>query len=597
MTSRAYDYIIKVSNAYSFTKGNVVIGLSSGSNGEIIERLYDPNTSTNNLKIKVSNTLHEFFVGETLISNTAVVYTINTFITYSNSATYPIGYINTYTLPANASFKSEVLVYADNVLQDSNTYVLANGNTIAFSKKYTLTSNGSYVESIYPGTNTGNLQIQVVRGNVYAASYTAPNLAYYACTVSSTITNIWPSSFNAEKNAFEQSPIVKLYSIYYPGEWYPTTANGNPTGRGLGYPWPYKFPYRYAEIIGENFADVNYSITFKGEQYVATPIQSDNFSIKSDGSINEISLTINNTDGIIAALIENSYLVGNNNSNATTAYVRGERVVNIDPRTVSSNALFNVSVTALRGSNAVLDYDSTVRLNGNWNRIKQDSRDLLGAIVEIQTIFATHLDYWPEYSLVRGALRANLVEVYTSSIYRIGDRVRSNLVPGTANVVHIDGNLIFIDVDLFGDNTLPANSYSNVAVSGTRLEILNSNADNTNVLVNTYRINRLDELTAAYAKFNLTDWTQYFKGQVPKRKFFKNSCPWIYKSVECGYPESGSGTIVGSVPTANANGYFTINNVSTSDASQDICSKTQRACTLRNNLQRFGGFINVGNDY
>ncbi len=150
---------------------------------------------------------------------------------------------------------------------------------------------------------------------------------------------------------------------------------------------------------------------------------------------------------------------------------------------------------------------------------------------------------------------------------------------------------------MFGDNTLPANSYSNVAVSGTRLEILNSNADNTNVLVNTYRINRLDELTAAYAKFNLTDWTQYFKGQVPKRKFFKNSCPWIYKSVECGYPESGSGTIVGSVPTANANGYFTINNVNTSDASQDICSKTQRACTLRNNLQRFGGFINVGNDY
>lgn len=596
MTSRAYDFIIKVSNAYFFTKGNVVYGTTSGSSAEIIERLYDPYTLTNNLKVKVSNTLHEFFVGETLQSNTAYIYTVNTFIRYTN-ANYAIGVSNTYTLPAHADFKSEVIVYADNILQDSNTYNLISNTTIMFNEKYTLSANGSYVQSVYPGTNVANVIIQVVRGNTYAASYTAPNLAYQITTASSTISSIWPSGFNAEKNSFEQSPIVKLYSIYYPGDWYPPTANGNPTLRGAGYPWPYKFPYRYAEIVGENFSDVNYSITFKGDQYIATPIESDNFSIKSDGSLNEISLTINNTDGIIAALIENPFLAGNNNSNATVAYVRGERVVNIDPRTVSNNALFNVSVTALRGSNATLDYDATIALNGNWNSIKTDSRDLLGAIVEIQTIFANHLDYWPEYSLVRGALRANAVEVYTSTIYRIGDQVRSNLVPGTANVVHIDGNLIFIDVDLFGDNTLPANSYSNVAVSGTRLEILNSNSDNTNVLVNTYRINRLDELTGAYAKFNLTDWTQYFKGQVPKRKFFKNSCPWVYKGVECGYPESGTGTIVGSVPQVTANGYFTVNNVATSDAALDICSKTQRACTLRKNLERFGGFINVGNEY
>ena len=51
-------------------------------------------------------------------------------------------------------------------------------------------------------------------------------------TAIATISSITPSAFKAEKNSFSQNPIVRLYTIYYPGEWYPPNAAGNPTGQG-----------------------------------------------------------------------------------------------------------------------------------------------------------------------------------------------------------------------------------------------------------------------------------------------------------------------------------------------------------------------------
>ena len=45
--------------------------------------------------------------------------------------------------------------------------------------------------------------------------------------------SIAPSPFIAEKNAFTQNPVVRLYEIYYPGEWYPDNQAGNPTGDGM----------------------------------------------------------------------------------------------------------------------------------------------------------------------------------------------------------------------------------------------------------------------------------------------------------------------------------------------------------------------------
>ena len=51
-------------------------------------------------------------------------------------------------------------------------------------------------------------------------------------TANSNATAIAPSPFIAEKNAFSQNPIVRLYEIYYPGEWYPPNKAGNPSGEG-----------------------------------------------------------------------------------------------------------------------------------------------------------------------------------------------------------------------------------------------------------------------------------------------------------------------------------------------------------------------------
>ena len=71
-------------------------------------------------------------------------------------------------------------------------------------------------------------------------------------------------------------------------------------------------------------------------------------------------------------------------------------------------------------------------MGGTWVEQKQDTRDLLGGVVEIKTTFANFLDFWPEYSSVQ-AISANVVEVYSTLPYRVGDNVRakSGSVEGT----------------------------------------------------------------------------------------------------------------------------------------------------------------------
>jgi phage-related protein len=397
-------------------------------------------------------------------------------------------------------------------------------------------------------------------------------------TANSTISAIFSAPYIAEKNAIEQTPLVKLYTIYYPGEWYPKNIAGNPTKTGDGYPWPYGFPIRFAEVLGENYSDFNYNVIFDSTEYKVTALQSDPISVDSAGRISETSLKISNFDGYIAQLVENSTIAGYNSSNATIATVNGETVQNIDPRTVASNVHYSSEVASARGTNAAWDYDSTISNGDTWTSFKADSRDLLEAVVEIKFTYAKFLDYWPEYSLVKNST-ANSATVFSSAPYRIGDLVTSNTNTSESTITNIQGNTLYFNNTDLGD-----------LVSNSKVWIKNPDADKNSYVEHVFTITGLQELDELSATFSLTNWLQYFKNSVPKRRFFAYTCPFQYKGSECKYPASGSGSIVGANPSLQANGFFTISNVSTGNIQQDLCAKTLTACALRRNTINFGGF-------
>ena len=120
-------------------------------------------------------------------------------------------------------------------------------------------------------------------------------------------------------------------------------------------------------------------------------------------------------------------------------------------------------------------------------------------------------------------------------------------------------------------------------------------ADSESYVEDKFKIDQLEKLSDDVATFNLISWLQYFKLVTPKRKFYKNTCQWVYKGPECQYPGPGSDPIPGSSPvlTANANP-IAANNQIAAYSSGDVCSKSLLACTLRNNQLHFGGFPGTG---
>jgi len=231
--------------------------------------------------------------------------------------------------------------------------------------------------------------VQTTLGNTEVVPFTPTFVDTQIETANSDITIIDFSKYIAAKNAFEQQPIVRLYTVYYPGEWYPANKNGNPTNDGAGFPWPVGFPFRFAEIRGDLVSDIQYNVTFGGTSYVPYPIDSSGIELDSSGKVNEVTLTVSNFDNLITQLVENPFLVGNNNANAVTATVNGELVTNIDPRTTIGDPLFEQAIVDSRGgTNLAFDYDSTAAVVGFWNAQKLDTRDLLGGIVEIKSTLA-----------------------------------------------------------------------------------------------------------------------------------------------------------------------------------------------------------------
>lgn len=465
-----------------------------------------------------------------------------------------------------------------NTLQEFSSSEVIHSNTITISG----TANGAINSDSLP------FQANVMSGNT--------------TTAIATISSISPSPFIAEKNAFTQAPLVRLYSIYYPGEWYPPNENGNPTQQGEGRAWPSAFPLRFAEIIGDTHNDLAYNVTYGGTSFMPYPVNLDSFDQGTDGRINDLSVTLFNVDNIISTLVEDPYLVGNNTSNSVVAYVNNEYVHGIDPRTVNADPIDVGSIgeeafdsltraranglaysSTVAGSygmdNASFSYADTNTVNGTWQEQKMDTRDLLGGVVEIKTTFASFLDVWPEYSLVT-EVNSNVINVTSALPYRIGDNVKSSAGSTEGTIQNIYNN-----ETIYLTNSLDAGTSVSDAIY-----VINSDADTESYHSDNFKINQLEGLNDHVATFSLVSWLQYFKMMTPRRKYYKNTCQWRYKGAECQYPGAGGLAIPGTTKLSNVN-FLAANNEIALDEVGDVCPKSFTGCSLRGNEVHFGGFI------
>ena len=590
MSSRFYDYIIQVSGN-TFYSSNSLLGSNSNAFAEIVS------VEGSNLKVKVSNAAHFFEIGEVVFSNSTPINTYSESTTYTSTGivvygnTYAIdGSTNTFSLPISADYKKEIQVYANNILVSENLYEFPSTTLgtigVDFNNIQAIvfeTANdeiATSTEAVFPQSDLDSLEIRVDRGIPSSFHFIAANTPPEQTTIEvDTVSDIFPSNYVALKNAFEQEPVVSLYTIYYPGEWYPTNNNGNPTNEGAGYPWPHPFPLRYAQVFGDDLNIPDYSIEHENNNYVAYPITRPGITLSADGSLGEVNLILDNTGYEFSALVENAKLVGNNSTSADTATVNGELVTNIDYRTNPTHVSYDAAVATARGGiNLAFDYASTTSLGDTWATILHDSRDLLGAVVEIKSMYASSLEYWPEYGVVN-SISSNIFTMSDSSPYRVGDEVKGNNNAALGTIARIANNDVIISqASLTGLST------------GDRLYIKNENYDPYGYLDHKLVVTKMVSYNETSVVFNLSERTSTLIDELPKRKFYKNTCPWKYKGVYCKYPQNGNGIISNTFPVRLANGMFTVSNATTLDGAQDRCSKTVLACKLRNNLQNFGGF-------
>jgi phage-related protein len=653
MTTRTYDYILTIDNPSVINKGDTILSNITSTTGTVVST----DKANSNIKVKVSNVFQEFVVGENVApvfnrvsSNVEAVTYTNTASLSVNSNSFQInGTTNTFSLPLDVLNRSNLTsdsfsVFVNNRLIDKSLInypsstlgdtgfdfkpirAVTSGDTHtqdslrlkgeeesgiydfllgSIADTFDVSaSNSEFTYSIgYENWIHANLTSVVVRadeGNNESIPFQAKAFSDQVIGSNALISAVNNSNYIKERNAFVQNPLVRLYTIYYPGEWYPANPNGNPTGEGEGRRWPDGFPLRFAEVRGDLNTDVTYNVEFGGINYTPMPINSGGIDIDSSGTINEVTVDISNFDGLITQLCENPDLVGNNTSNACFAVVNGEVVTGIDPRTIPTGATyteqehtdvlsrarsngltFNQTVRDSYGvDNASFTVNTTEAVDGTWKREKMDSRDLLGGVVEIQSTFANFLDYWPEYSKVRSAY-SNVLEMTTTLPYRVGDEVfvRANTFVATIQAIE-EERFIFTNTAL----TLG---------QGDHLLIKNADADDEAYVEDNFKIDSLQNLDERVAQFSLTSWLQFFKLILPRRKYYKNTCQWIYKGEECQYPGPAGGTIPGTTLTANTNP-IAANNQTAGSIGEDECGKSFESCQIRNNTVHFGGFPGTG---
>ena len=682
MTARNYDVILSFPGSPNavgaFEEGNTIVGNTSASVGVIA----NVDLTANTLKVKYSNNFAEFSASENVHSNVATARILNVEFKYSNANTTgavvnnlnygelnqnleaarfairtagnefsealaaeskDTAHTNALLLPVEANSKSEITVILNNTIVHPDQYLwtgdlAANANQHgSFGGNVQLNSQTTFnvvpmsanaivfkVESL---ARDVNVTVRVDTANLEASAFNPAVFTGNTTTaISPNISAITPSPYIKEKNSFTQNPIVRLIKIYYPGEWYPPNKAGNPTGEGAGLSYPVNFPFSVAEINGDIISDINYNVTFGGQSYSPYPLNVSSLEQKSDGEINELSVTLFNFENTISALIEDPFIAGNNKNNSAMAIVNGEYVNGIDPRSinavpgdlgdpdpvnqlsdsnvanvaanvlkslrniqVSSSNVYNFSSTVVGTygkENAAWTRDEVISADGagkdNWEEKKLDSRDLLGGVVEIKSTFANFLDFWPEYSTIKSKF-ANAYEMTTTMPYRVGDNVKSTKGDTEATITAIEDNrFLFLSNDLSEGTTV-----------NDPLYIINVDADPDSFLEDVFKIETLDSLNDLAAEFTLTSWLQYFRFVVPKRKYYKNTCQWEYKGAECQYPGPGELPIPGTDLKSNANPIKADNTVG-SNPNDDVCGKSLLACQVRNNDIHYGAFPATG---
>jgi len=377
-------------------------------------------------------------------------------LTVDDSASFSVG----NTIIGNTSSTAASIVSVE-----PNTLKVKLSNTLLeFSNSEEIHSNSVVIS----GSASGQLNDGLVPflSNTYSSETT---------TASATISSVEYNRFTTAKNADTQNPIVRLISIYYPGEWYPPNDYGNPSGVGEGRAWPSGFPIQLAQVVGATNEDISYNVIFDSDDFRPAPINISGIDQASDGKINELTFEIFNVGNIISSIVENPYISGNNISNATVALVNGEYLHGIDPRTVDADPVdvgtvgdeaydtlvraranglvYDASVVSdIYGiANAAFSYSQTQAVGGTWRNDTFDSRDLLGAVVNIKTTFAQFLDYWPEYSIISN-VEGRVVTVKNSAPYRVGDNVISQegTIESTITEISADNKLYLsnaLDVD------------------------------------------------------------------------------------------------------------------------------------------------------
>ena len=682
MTARNYDVILSFPGSPNavgaFEEGNTIVGNTSASVGVIA----NVDLTANTLKVKYSNNFAEFSASENVHSNVATARILNVEFKYSNANTTgavvnnlnygelnqnleaarfairtagnefsealaaeskDTAHTNALLLPVEANSKSEITVILNNAIVHPDQYLwtgdlAANANQHgSFGGNVQLNSQTTF--NVVPMSANAivfkteslardvNVTVRVDTANLEASAFNPAVFTGNTTTaISPNISAITPSPYIKEKNSFTQNPIVRLIKIYYPGEWYPPNKAGNPTGEGAGLSYPVNFPFSVAEINGDIISDINYNVTFGGQSYSPYPLNVSSLEQKSDGEINELSVTLFNFENTISALIEDPFIAGNNKNNSAMAIVNGEYVNGIDPRSinavpgdlgdpdpvnqlsdsnvanvaanvlkslrniqVSSSNVYNFSSTVVGTygkENAAWTRDEVISADGagkdNWEEKKLDSRDLLGGVVEIKSTFANFLDFWPEYSTIKSQF-ANAYEMTTTMPYRVGDNVKSSKGDTEATITAIEDNrFLFLSNDLSEGTTV-----------NDPLYIINVDADPDSFLEDVFKIETLDSLNDLAAEFTLTSWLQYFRFVVPKRKYYKNTCQWEYKGAECQYPGPGELPIPGTDLKSNANPIKADNTVG-SNPNDDVCGKSLLACQVRNNDIHYGAFPATG---
>ena len=231
-------------------------------------------------------------------------------------------------------------------------------------------NNGRTRVSTFPFSSTTNISVRVSTGNTETVPFTAPSFLSSQTVAISKIAKIENSGFIRAKNAFEQPPLVRLYNIYYPGEWYPPQQTGNPAIGGEGISVAFMgFPYRFAEVRGDTISDISYRAHFNGDDYQCYPIESDGVGLNQDGEVNQISVRISNFDSLIAQIVENAFIAGNCN-NAISGTVNFEKVHNLDPATVVNSATYDQAIvdsTYAGIANSAITYDRCIELDGIWS--------------------------------------------------------------------------------------------------------------------------------------------------------------------------------------------------------------------------------------